>query len=304
MVPVLVGLAACAQSGPPVAVERVVVGADESQLVFTDIQDPPLRGTYYRLDTSDRKTTGVLGVWSGRRKYPHARMIYTALAPGYCYTGDRDADKYLDGLNLGKAAKIVRGDSGHRVNALGRVGYRRFTAEGSECVAFSQQFGSASCLRNTGSQRVFGHYCQAPGTRMDDTAIAAILDGIGIRGIAVPEGVAGQQAAITPHPYEIPITGTWDNHFDSVSGILTASDIRKARGKIHLALPGTKGECVGQWKVATDKPSDDGRIQGDWSAVCTNGLAAKGTYRFGEDGGAGEGKDQDGNAVRFTIAKP
>ena len=144
-------LASCAGSGPPVSVDRTVVGADESPLVFADIQSPPLRGTFYDLRTSNHTTGGIIGVWTGSSKYPHARIVYTYLAPGYYFSMERDSDDYLDKLKLGQTTKFIRGEDGHKVNLLGRVSYRRFKSEQSECVAFSQQFGPAR--RNTGTRR-------------------------------------------------------------------------------------------------------------------------------------------------------
>jgi hypothetical protein len=297
----LVVLAACAGSGPPVSVDRTVIGEDESPLVFADIQTPPLNGTFYELKTSDYKAGGVVGVWAGRTKYPHARIVYTYLSPGYYYALEWDSDDYLDDLNLGQATKLVRGEDGHKVNVLGRASYRRFQAESSECVAFSQQFGPTR--RNTGNKKVAGHYCQAPHKRLDDHAITQILDGIGIRGVAVPERVARNQNPAKSPTEAIPFTGVWTNRYDSFKGRFLAMAINKNVGKILLTLPGNHGECVGKWYFGLSASSDEGQTSGNWSVVCTNGLTVEGKYWLkGRNGGA-DGKDQDGNAVHITFTR-
>jgi hypothetical protein len=298
----LAGLAACAQSGPPVSTEQVVIGADESPLVFADIQETPLRGRFYELNTNNRRTKGVIGVWAGRDKYPHGRIVYIYLAPGYYYPGQHTANDYLDSLKLGNTTEFMRGEDGRMVNALGRVEYRRFKAEQSECVVFSQTFGATEW--GTGNKIVSGHYCQPPQRKLDDDTIARILNGIGIRDVAVPEQVARRQNPLDHTPEKIRFTGTWENRYETLDGEFVATDVLQNYGKMLVELPGNGGECVGEWRFDAGAPSERGRSGGNWSAVCTNGLKVDGTYWLTKSKGGAEGKDQDGNAVRITFDIP
>lgn len=300
---VLAGLTACTQSAPPVSVSRSVIGADESPLVFADIQDPPLHGTFYKLRTNNHRTNGVIGVWAGRDKYPHGRIVYTYLAPGYYYPGQQNVNDYLDDLKLGSTTEFIRGEDGHMVNALGRVSYRRFKADNSECVVFSQMFGATT--QGTGNKVVSGHYCQPPQKPLDNTLVARIVKGIGVRGIAVPEQISNKVASRTATTLELPFTGSWANRYESLKGKFLVPDTgNPSAGKVFYALPGNNGDCIGKWQAHAGRSLGNDPAAGNWSAVCTNGLTVEGTYRIKGHSGTARGTDQDGYAVRITFVIP
>ena len=138
---------------------------------------------------------------------------------------------------------------------------------------------------------------------MNDHTITRILGGIGIRDIAVPERFAGNQGAPNAATEAIPFTGVWTNRYDSFSGRFLTTAVTRNTGKMLLTLPGDNGECVGKWFFDLNASQDEGKANGNWSAVCTNGLTVEGTYWLrGSEGGA-KGTDQDGNAVQITFAR-
>ena len=75
--------------------------------------------------------------------------------------------------------------------------------------------------------------------------------------------------------------------------------LQQGRGEIALSLPNQQGDCSGSYFV-TDKQ----RGTGAWSVSCGNGMSALGTFTaYGRDKGAsGEGRDNQGREVRYTIA--
>ncbi len=297
----LLVLAACQTTKPTVSVDQVVVSENESPLVFTDVQKPPMNGTYYKLTTNSHTSGGYVGVWSGRAAFPHARIIYTYLAPGYYYSFERDSDHYLDRLKLGDSVKITRGDGGHHVNVLGRASYRHFSAGPAHCVAFSQQFGAAR--RNSGNKKVSGHYCQQSLHRIGQQKVKQILDSIGIRDVALPANYSARNSGRTANTRDINFSGSWENRYPNLKGTFSSSDPGRNNGKVYFVLPENSGECVGNWSVDPESKPADESVRGIWTAICTNGLTAKGSYELnGKGTGHADGKDSDGNGLRFTFS--
>jgi len=70
----------------------------------------------------------------------------------------------------------------------------------------------------------------------------------------------------------------------------------KQNGRIKLTLPKARGLCDGTYAMTE-------RRKGAWSIACTNGVSASGTmvaYGSGK-GSSGEGQDDKGRTVKFTV---
>lgn len=75
--------------------------------------------------------------------------------------------------------------------------------------------------------------------------------------------------------------------------------LQKATGELALSLPNRQGDCTGSYIV-----NDKREGTGVWSVSCSNGLSALGTFTaYGKGKGAsGEGRDNQGREVKYTIA--
>lgn len=87
----------------------------------------------------------------------------------------------------------------------------------------------------------------------------------------------------------------WEGKDSLIAGSVTLG--RKGGGKIDFSIPGVGGQCSGIF-------SRKNKTEGVWSAACTSGENASGTYSvLGPSKGAvGYGYDQDGKAIKFTVS--
>lgn len=87
----------------------------------------------------------------------------------------------------------------------------------------------------------------------------------------------------------------WDGMNDLVAGKILLSQSSK-RGKIRATLPRAQGSCSGEYRIVSQQ-------RGEWSLFCSNGLTASGDFEaFGAGkGSSGNGVDNEGRAIRFTV---
>jgi hypothetical protein len=92
-----------------------------------------------------------------------------------------------------------------------------------------------------------------------------------------------------------PIALQWEGYDEPVTG--TAKRTEGNSGSLAISLPRNEGSCQGNYLNSAEAKN------GAWSAVCTNGVAASGTYEVATPGGgsSGVGTDTKGRKVKFTI---
>ena len=92
-----------------------------------------------------------------------------------------------------------------------------------------------------------------------------------------------------------PIAIQWEGIDELIAGTLSLRQ-GKDSGDMSMTLPRNQGTCEGTYRIGSD------RI-GIWSIACTNSLTASGTLTAfgGGKGSTGEGSDNKGRRVRFTI---
>ena len=124
-----------------------------------------------------------------------------------------------------------------------------------------------------------------------------------------PHSITNQPVNATATPIDPKISnpsnsGTWEKRsiaaqWEGMSELI-AGEIRFQRtnrnGHIKLTLPKSLVECTGVYTMTAQR-------KGAWSIGCTDGMTASGTltaYGRGK-GSSGEGKDNKGRSVKFTI---
>ncbi len=161
--------------------------AEEATIVFAA---PKLEGmNARRLRSTHPRYQYVVEValWMGpAARHPAALIHYFRTLPGYHLRRDLDPRKFIRGLTTfeGKELDIGRRES-HR-NKLGRIKSRRFGFENVECVAFTQNFGTAYDEQGAGSDQIRGYYCADPGSPLSDTTLSAVVKGVGVKRKAKP----------------------------------------------------------------------------------------------------------------------
>jgi len=126
---------------------------------------------------------------------------------------------------------------------------------------------------------------------------------------APPHSITNQPVNATATPIDPEISnpsnsGTWEKRsiaaqWEGMSELI-AGEIRFQRtnrnGHIKLTLPKSLVECSGVYTMTAQR-------KGAWSIGCTDGMSASGTltaYGRGK-GSSGEGRDNKGRSVKFTI---
>lgn len=92
-----------------------------------------------------------------------------------------------------------------------------------------------------------------------------------------------------------PIAATWEGISGPIAGFIEFSD--GSQSNFRFTLPNGMGNCSGK---ATRK----GNRQGIWFTKCDNGMSASGAYTSNgnKQGSSGEGYDNEGRTVKFTVA--
>ncbi|MDH3792784.1 MAG: hypothetical protein OES41_13680, partial [Rhodospirillales bacterium] len=185
-------------------------------------------------------------------------------------------------------------------NLLGTVESRRFGFDDVQCVAFVQYWGQSGGDRaSAGSNLLTGYYCADPGRPLTSALRKAVINGLGIRGRAVPMVEDKPTAAArTALPLQIWLEGP-----DRPKGLYFGKLFilgEDGQGDLEFRLPSPYGLCKGRWKFPMDGGEKTSSMTFDWSVDCANGQKAAGDCRIIEwEHGEGAGRMTDG--TRLTL---
>lgn len=193
---VLVILAAALIGGHAKAAESGLewrrITEDEARIVF---YAPGLEGGVERFHKAQTRVpyylTLEVGVWVGPSgRYPRAQIVITDLE-GTDYYFDLKVDLKEDTRRFGrwKDKELNFLEKGTSDNVVGRVSYLRFSFDSDECVSFSQYWGTLYLGGGLGEgkAKLVGYYCVGADEGLSADTISAVLAGIGVKGVGVPE---------------------------------------------------------------------------------------------------------------------
>ncbi|MFQ5765428.1 MAG: hypothetical protein ACE5GT_10895 [Rhodospirillales bacterium] len=179
------------------------VKAAESGLEWTQIKEDETRivlyapgleegvKRFYKAQTqAPYYVTLEVGTWVGPSgRYPGAEIVVTELLGDYHFDVKSDLKKETRGLGMLKDKKVNFHEKGTSHNIIGQISYLRFTFESSECVSFSQYWGTPSHHDgfSEGTAKLVGYYCVGAAEGLSADTISAVLAGIGVKGEGVPE---------------------------------------------------------------------------------------------------------------------
>jgi hypothetical protein len=115
--------------------------------------------------------------------------------------------------------------------------------------------------------------------------------------------VSGQPSIQTPAAESLPagqvrraVALVWEGHAGPIEAGMVF-DPHAATARLTVFLPGETRACIGIAHTATDNT-------GEWSVQCPSGAYAGGRFRFlgQKQGSTGEGRDNKGAKVAFTVA--
>lgn len=216
--------------------------------------------------------------------------------------------------------------------AIGEIGYRRFTGLGRSCVSFGGLFGASRAAgfenggATAGNEQILGYYCSPEHHRLSEDDVQIVLSRLGHADLGKPQGpapasfarrdekpppatpkaVPGLSAATpaaasppanaTAGLVQRPVIVTWEGHDKPIAATL-AFDPKAAVSRLEIMLPGEARACFGVAATAKDRT-------GTWSVQCPSGAFAAGTFRFlgPKQGSQGEGRDDKGARIAFTVA--
>jgi len=114
--------------------------------------------------------------------------------------------------------------------------------------------------------------------------------------VASPKTSAAISSPATPKTETRPVAVQWEGKAGLIAGEVEIPS--RGAGKIRFTLSQSGGRCSGNF--AYNKPG-----RGVWSAACSSGETASGTFQtLGSGRGAtGEGTDNTGRSVKFTIGE-
>ena len=111
-----------------------------------------------------------------------AELLYMGGGP-QTFIRMRRIKQLLDDFIYFENRKLNFHDEGTVKNILGKITYRKFTADDLECVGFSQKIKRALAYVD---RAIYGYYCVGPNTSLPQNTIEAVLQGIGVKDIKVP----------------------------------------------------------------------------------------------------------------------
>lgn len=267
-------------------------------------------------------------------------MVHTINADGTYFTAwpDFDADlphRYGDFKN-----KLVTWDDAEAQRADAPVGptkYRRLMAGGRSCLVFGGLYGAAATApfaagyMASGSVVMHGFYCAPSDYRLSPADALLVLSRLGFEDLAKPQGPrppafsgsdeaapaetapAIAKADVPPAPQPSPavvpaaespgagevrraVALVWEGHAGPIEASMVFNP-HAATARLTVFLPGEARACIGIAHTAKDNT-------GEWSVQCPSGAHAGGRFRFlgQKQGSMGEGRDNTGAKVAFTVA--
>lgn len=175
-------LGGCAED---LGTELKALDPNDSKIVF---QAPGLRDKVARYSRNYNANQSVLierAYWVGpEARHAKALVQYIKASPGYHLRRETDVRELLENITAFNEKSLDVEAESWEVNDLGRIKYRRFSFDETNCVVFAQQFGaSGSDLGGggLGDQQVIGYYCADPGKSLDKAATKRILTSIDLK---------------------------------------------------------------------------------------------------------------------------
>lgn len=194
-----------------------------------------------------------------------------------------------------------------RTNSNGDYRYSVVETAAYKCVVFQQYLGSVVIGQpNNIREYVRGERCVA---RQSNLLASLEKDTFDLLDrLRFDEGflnrVTGRPSRTAPPAIpagELPFAVSWTGVAELMSGKMTVTGVEG--GSLAAKWPG-RGEisCDGAWKAGGMDAG--GALVGTWSLRCQNGLAASGSFRSLRPWqGTGEGKDNEGRAVKVTYGE-
>lgn len=252
-------------------------------------------------------------------------VVFTINAEATFFNAGPDFDTLVPALYAEFQNKQIAWDDAGRqqgVAPIGITGYRRFTALGRSCVAFGGLYGvsTGAGFENggvtAGNEQILGYYCAPQAHRLSVNDAELVLSRLGYGELGKPEGpspapfagsnaipaVSSAPAASTtaspPPPGHVrrPAALIWEGR----EGLITATvtfDPKASTSRLDVVLPGETRPCFGVAYTGADR-------KGSWSVQCPSGAHASGSFRYlgPRQGSVGEGEDNKGAKVAFTVA--
>jgi hypothetical protein len=169
-----------------------VIMEDEAKLVFYWPGSDEPRVIRKRRKASANTVFTEMGHWQARGSdWPRAVLFLQELATDLQYTDNRTLTEVTK-KSLPNATIIATGDREESYNPIGRVELQRFTRDSSiECVALRQYTGYTAKTflqdQGLGDTLIYGWYCTARHAALTDADVKDFVQGIGVKGIALPE---------------------------------------------------------------------------------------------------------------------
>lgn len=194
-----------AQAADP-GLEWKQITGEETRLVFyaPGLQDGLER--FYKSRDPYEFHIQEIGRWVGPSgRYPNAQIVLVELGPRYHFNRRTSVKHDIGDLLDAKTVDFREG--GDARNVIGKIYYVEYFVETDKCLGFSQYFGwnyDHDGPWSEGNSKLFGYYCVSAADRLSAEKIAAILNGIGVKGEKVPEPPAWVAGPVrVPGPTEI-----------------------------------------------------------------------------------------------------
>lgn len=178
-------------ASPAWGAEWKSIAEEDSKIVF---DAPGLAGGTFFYKRGDNFSNEDHAYWRGSGGMPVVEIYLLRLAPNRIFRTDHDLKKYTGQWNFlsGKDLKFTGAET--IKNAVGRVEYRRFTADGLHCFSFLQGWGSSAGWDaptfGVPPNYLTGYYCDR--SALSDDTVNTVLGGIGVRGYKVPVSAAAK----------------------------------------------------------------------------------------------------------------
>lgn len=239
-----------------------------------------------------------IAIWTGpEARHAKARVLHVETWPGYHFRSRRDPKVVVGSGELFKGLDLEFGSRERLSNALGIADHRRFSFSDVECVAFSQYWGeSGSDLSSVGTNWLQGYYCADPGKPLTGSFVTAIVQALGIVGVAVPDSPPRPEPGV-PLTLRLVRSGAAEQAF---SGRIVLEG-GKWKSTFDLLLSWPHGNCRGASEVRSGQYGRTAYVSGVWQVSCDDGLTASGNYRSGKPY-RGEGSGQTGDGAQITFS--
>lgn len=281
------------------------ISEEESGLQF---YAPGLEGGYRKIlygqdEQFVKHTAAVYGPKRG--EYPYGQIILIEMPPGRHFTRVDPPQDSIKEWGPFENRTITLGPTGSAVNAIGRIDYATFQADGAACVIFRQVFGTAYDA-GYGTYLLDGYYCKGEAPMMTDSEAVSVTGVVGHRKFGPIEAPAGWDARANAktEPGTMPILVRWEANGRQFPGRLTFTG-GKTRdeppsiwGEIQVH-DGPHGGCDGKFTLT----AAGSKMAGDWSLDCADGATAKGTLFLKKSKLpiTGSGEDSDAHSITFVY---